>query len=254
LAVGPDERMLIEQRTAEMSTRGLRVIALAYRTLAVSEVVPEIENHLVFVALVGLADPLRPEARQAVETCRRAGIRVLMLAGDHAQTALTVGRELGLVTGANARTLSGSEIGKMSEHELRQALSETAIYARITGEHKLQIVHALHDLGEIVTMTGDGVNDAPALKEADIGVAMGQAGTDVAKEASDMVLTDDNFASVKAAVEKGRTIYLCRLEPQRQDWEPVRDEVHPQDLDEPLDDAAARFRCYNHLKEREPIP
>jgi Ca2+-transporting ATPase len=207
LAVSEEDRSLIEQRTAEMSARGLRVIALAYRTLAVSEVVPEIENHLVFVGLVGLADPLRPEARQAVETCRRAGIRVLMLTGDHAQTALAVGRELALVTGANARTLSGSEIGKMSEHELRQALSETAIYARITGEHKLQIVRALHDLGEIVAMTGDGVNDAPALKEADIGVAMGQAGTDVAKEASDMVLTDDNFASVVAAVEEGRTIY-----------------------------------------------
>jgi len=207
LLLGEAERTLIEQRTIDMSARGLRVIALAYRTLATPELIPEIENHLVFVGLVGLADPLRPEARQAVESCRQAGIRILMLTGDHAQTALAVGRELGLVEGANANVLSGKEIEKMSEPGLQRALGKTAIYARITGDHKLRIVRVLHDLGEIVAMTGDGVNDAPALKEADIGVAMGQAGTDVAREASDMILTDDNFASVVAAVEEGRTIY-----------------------------------------------
>jgi Ca2+-transporting ATPase len=207
LAMGEDERMLIDQRTAEMSARGLRVIGLAYRAMPTVEVAPEIEKDLVLAGLVGLADPLRAEAPQAIERCRRAGIRVLMLTGDHVETALAIGRQLALVGGANPRALSGTEIEKMSDLELQQALTETAIYARITGEHKLRIVRALHELGEIVGMTGDGVNDAPALKEADIGVAMGRAGTDVAREASDMVLTDDNFASVVAAVEEGRTIY-----------------------------------------------
>jgi Ca2+-transporting ATPase len=207
LALGEDERMLIDQRTAEMSARGLRVIGLAYRAMPTVEVAPEIEKDLVLAGLVGLADPLRAEAPQAIERCRRAGIRVLMLTGDHVETALAIGRQLALVGGANPRALSGTEIEKMSDQELQQALTETAIYARITGEHKLRIVRALHELGEIVGMTGDGVNDAPALKEADIGVAMGRAGTDVAREASDMVLTDDNFASVVAAVEEGRTIY-----------------------------------------------
>ena len=207
LAMGEEARTLIDQRTAEMSARGLRVIALAYRTLPAADVAPDVENHLTFVGLIGLADPLRPEARQAVERCQRAGIRVLMLTGDHVRTALAIAGEVGLAGAQNERALSGGEIEKMSAQELRQAVRDTAVYGRITGEHKLRIVRTLHDLGEIVAMTGDGVNDAPALKEADIGVAMGQAGTDVAKEASDMVLTDDNFASVVAAVEEGRTIY-----------------------------------------------
>jgi len=207
LRLAEAERTLVEQRTGAMSARGLRVIALAYRTLPTADVAPQLENDLVFAGLVGLGDPLRSEARQAVESCRQAGIRVLMLTGDHVQTALAVGRELALVEGASARALSGTEMENMSEQQLRKALGKTAIYARITGEHKLRIVRALHELGEIVAMTGDGVNDAPALKEADIGVAMGRAGTDVAREASDMILTDDNFASVVAAVEEGRTIY-----------------------------------------------
>ena len=206
-AVGEEERTLIEKRTVEMSTRGLRVIALAYRTLSTTEVSLEIENHLICVGLVGLADPLRPEARQAIERCQQAGIRVLMLTGDHVRTALAVGRELGLPESGNERALSGQEVEAMSEQELEQTLRSTAIFGRISGEHKLRIVRSLHDSGEIVAMTGDGVNDAPALKEADIGVAMGRAGTDVAREASDMILTDDNFASVVAAIEEGRTIY-----------------------------------------------
>jgi Ca2+-transporting ATPase len=205
--LGVDERRLIVERAAEMSARGLRVVALAHRTLATAEVAPEAEKQLVFVGLVGLADPLRPGARPAVESCQRAGIRVIMLTGDHAQTALAVGREVGIVSDLHAPALSGSDIDDMSDGELQQALSETAICARITGEHKLRIVRALHARGEIAAMTGDGVNDAPALKEADIGVAMGQAGTDVANEASDMVITDDNFSSIVAAVEEGRTIY-----------------------------------------------
>lgn len=206
--LSPAASQAIEQQANEMAAQGRRVLGLAYRPLPSREVTPAVEEGLVFLGLVGLIDPLRPEAKAAVESCRRAGIRILILTGDHKQTALAIARELAIAP-ANGDTpvLSGRELEALTEAELDEALGHVAVYARVSGEHKLRLVKALHRQRQIVAMTGDGVNDAPALKEADIGIAMGLSGTEVAKQASDMVLTDDNFSSIVAAVEEGRTIY-----------------------------------------------
>jgi P-type Ca2+ transporter type 2C len=161
---------------------------------------------LVWLGVVGMIDPPRPEARASVEQSRRAGIRPLMITGDHPVTATAIAAELGIAE-KGSRALIGAQLQKMSEDELREAVREVSVYARVDPEHKLQIVRALHANGEVAAMTGDGVNDAPALKAADIGVAMGVAGTDVAKGAADLILTDDNFASIVAAVEEGRSIF-----------------------------------------------
>ncbi|MBC7316776.1 MAG: HAD-IC family P-type ATPase, partial [Chloroflexi bacterium] len=166
----------------------------------------EIERDLTFVGLVGMIDPPRPEVKPAMEVARRAGIRTMMITGDYAQTARAIAQQIGLI-GPEDPVRSGSELQAMSDAELDAEVRRTLVYARVSPEHKLRIVEALQRNGDIVTMTGDGVNDAPALKKADIGVAMGITGTDVAKEASDMVLTDDNYASIVAAVEQGRVIY-----------------------------------------------
>jgi len=149
---------------------------------------------------------LRPEALRAVERCREAGIRTVMITGDHKDTAIALARELGILNG-HAQTLSGSELDTLTDAALTEQVEQVAVYARVSAEHKLRIVRAWKARGAVVAMTGDGVNDAPAVKEADIGVAMGLTGTDVTKEASDMVVTDDNFASIAAAVEAGRGIY-----------------------------------------------
>jgi Ca2+-transporting ATPase len=156
-----------------------------------------------------MIDPPRDEARRAVERCRTAGIRPVMITGDHPATALAIGRELGLtgVAGAADRVVTGVELDGLPEDRLATEVGTIAVYARVSAEHKLRIVQAWQRRGEIVAMTGDGVNDAPAVKAADIGIAMGIAGTDVTKEASDMVLTDDNFASIVTAIEEGRGIY-----------------------------------------------
>jgi hypothetical protein len=153
-----------------------------------------------------MIDPPRDEARAAVQTCRSAGIRPVMITGDHPATALAIGRELGLVDGAG-RAVTGVELDALSDDALTADVERIAIYARVTAEHKLRVVRAWQRRGQVVAMTGDGVNDAPAVKAADIGIAMGITGTDVTKEASDMVLTDDNFASIVTAVEEGRGIY-----------------------------------------------
>jgi Ca2+-transporting ATPase len=153
-----------------------------------------------------MKDPLRPEAIDAIARCRHAGIRTVMITGDNKETAVAIARELGLLDG-EARALSGAEIDAMTDHELAGQVEQIAVYARVTAEHKLRIVRAWKSRGAVVAMTGDGVNDAPAIKAADIGVAMGITGTDVTREASDMVVTDDNFASIAAAVEEGRGIY-----------------------------------------------
>ena len=200
-------RRQIEEAHDRLAGDGMRVLGLALRF------VPrpsgpldaiEIERELVFVGLLGLIDPPRPEARPAVDTCFAAGIRPVLITGDHPLTARSIARELGIDAG---RVVSGVDLDRLSAEELSATLSEASVFARVSPAHKLRIVDALQRQGQIVAMTGDGVNDAPALKRADIGVAMGIAGTDVSKEAADAVLLDDNFATIVAAVEEGRVIY-----------------------------------------------
>jgi Ca2+-transporting ATPase len=164
-----------------------------------------VEQDLVFAGLIGIIDPPRSEARDAVARARQAGIRPIMITGDHPRTASVIARELGISTDGLATT--GAELEKLSSDELLRLSADVSVYARVNPEHKLRIVDALKRSGAVVAMTGDGVNDAPALKKADIGVAMGITGTDVSKEAADMVLSDDNFASIVAAVEEGRAIF-----------------------------------------------
>jgi Ca2+-transporting ATPase len=194
----------------ELAAEGLRVLAVAERELpALPEyAVDEVERDLTFLGLVGMMDPPRPEVPHAVELCRRAGIRVIMITGDYGVTALAVGRRIGLIRDGAARAIEGTELQQMSDDDLRAVLSEDqVVFSRMTPEQKLRVVTVLQERGEIIAVTGDGVNDAPALKKADIGIAMGQRGTDVAREAAAMVLLDDNFASIVAAVEEGRAVY-----------------------------------------------
>ncbi len=191
-----------------MAADALRVIALAYRELPVAGVVTsdEVETGLTFVGLSGMIDPPRRSARKAIEVCKLAGIKPVMITGDHRLTAQAVAEELGIVDGPD-QVISGAELDVLSDAELEQQVEGLGVYARVSPQHKLRIVQALKRKGHVVAMTGDGVNDAPAVKEADIGVSMGKTGTDVTKEASAMVLADDNFATIVAAVEEGRAIY-----------------------------------------------
>lgn len=187
----------------------LRVLGAAYRPL---EEVPsewraeELERELIFLGLAAMKDPLRPEAKAAVAACADAGIRTVMITGDHKETAAAIARELGIMDG-DTHALSGAELDHLTDAALAEQVTSTSVYARVSAAHKLQIVQAWQMQGAVVAMTGDGVNDAPAVKKADIGIAMGITGTDVTKEAADMVVTDDNFASIAAAVEEGRAIY-----------------------------------------------
>ena len=186
------------------------MLGSAYRDLGTTlsdDVTAEVvERELVFVGLTGMYDPPRPEGQQAVAKCRAAGIRVVMITGDHPDTATAIAREIGLAS-ADDVAVTGLEIDQMSPDELRQRVPRIAVYARVTAEHKLRIIRAWQANDAVVAMTGDGVNDAPAIKGADIGIAMGRSGTEVTKQASDMIITDDNFASIVAAVEEGRGIY-----------------------------------------------
>lgn len=201
-------RDAIQARADELAARGLRVLAVAERTLGPEEPsdrpAADAETGLTFLGLVGLEDPPRPEAATAVASLKAAGIRVLMLTGDHPTTAAAIAERVGIDGG---QAIRGRDLDGLTETDLTKAANEHSVFARITPEHKLRIVRALQAEGEVVAVTGDGVNDAPALREAAIGVAMGQKGTDVAREAADVVLADDNLATITAAVEAGRTLY-----------------------------------------------
>jgi len=202
------DREEILKRNAELAGSALRVLALAWRPLpaGVEPAEGEVERGLIYAGLAGMLDPPRPGVLPAVQRCRRAGIRVVMITGDHRLTAAAVADELGIL-GRGERILTGAELDTMGDGELCRAAARVCVYARVSPRHKLRIVRALKQDGQVVAMTGDGVNDAPAVKEADIGIAMGISGTDVTREASAMVLADDNFSTIVAAVEEGRGIY-----------------------------------------------
>jgi Ca2+-transporting ATPase len=193
----------IQQATEQMAQNGMRVLGMGYRWQDVPKDV--VEADLVFVGLTGMIDPPRPEVKDAVATCQTAGIRPIMITGDHPLTARFIAYDLGI--SQNGRLKTGLMLDEMSEAELVEVVDDVSIFARVTPANKLEIVEVLQQKGHVVAMTGDGVNDSPALKKADIGIAMGIAGTDVTKEASDMVLLDDNFATIVKAVEEGRVIY-----------------------------------------------
>lgn len=197
-----------QQRVNAMANDGLRVLGIAWRPLDAlpAEITPEIERELELIGLIGILDPARPEAKEAVQRAREAGIRTIMITGDHALTAEAIARELGIID-AGQRAITGGALDDMGDAELEAALLQTSCFARVSPAHKLRLVQVLQRQNNIVAMTGDGVNDAPALKQADIGVAMGITGADVSKGASEMILTDDNFRSIVAAIEEGRAIY-----------------------------------------------
>ena len=201
-----ERRREIMQKSSQLASRAYRVLALAYRAHTSSGAEIKDESGLVFAGLVGMIDPPRDEAREAVKKCRIAGIRPVMITGDHPETALAIAREL-QIADDQSRVMSGRELDEATTEQLENDVESVSVFARVSPEHKLRIVKALKARGQIVAMTGDGVNDAPAVKAADIGIAMGVTGTDVTKEASDMILMDDNFATIVSAVEEGRGIF-----------------------------------------------
>ncbi len=193
----------ILDKNIEMADNSLRVIAVAFKTETSTYFS---EDNLTFLGLIGLHDPPRPEVKDAVKSCKSAGIDVVMITGDHLNTAKSIGKETGILK-EGKKAITGTELDKLSQQKLEQTISDYSIFARVTPKHKVRIVEAWQKQGKVVAMTGDGVNDAPALKKADIGCSMGLTGTDVAKSASDIILTDDNFATIVSAVRKGREIY-----------------------------------------------
>lgn len=203
------KRDALQEQNQMMAEDALRVIAIAYKDV---EKLPReinsetIENELTFVGLIGMIDPPREGVKEAVKTCRKAGIKTVMITGDHLQTAKAIAKELGILRKGDL-AINGETLEKMSQQELERDIMRYSVFARVSPEHKVRIVKAFQSTGAVVAMTGDGVNDAPALKNADIGIAMGKGGTDVAKNASDMVLTDDNFVTIVEAVKQGRNIY-----------------------------------------------
>lgn len=203
----------IESIAEQMAQRGLRVLAFAKKPVdfqldSLSH--KHIDRGLTFLGLQGRIDPPRQEAIRAVEACQLAGIKVKMITGDHAVTASAIAQMLNLSQG-EIQALTGKALEQISDRELQNAVEDTVVFARVAPKQKLRLIEALQAKGEIVAMTGDGVNDAPALKQADIGIAMGKSGTEVAKEAADIILTDDNFASIEAAVEEGRTVFFRQI-------------------------------------------
>lgn len=205
-----DQRREVERHNDELARAGLRVLAMAVRTVPASQemTIEAVEEDLTFVGLMAMMDPPRPEVEMAVKRCRRAGVRVIMITGDYGLTAESIAHRIGLLGGGPAVIVNGADLEGMSDEDLTAVLGETRVlFARVSPEHKMRVAASLQAAGEIVAMTGDGVNDAPALKKADIGVAMGIAGTDVAREAATIILTDDNFATIVGAIEEGRVVY-----------------------------------------------
>ena len=201
------DREIIRQQNQDFSMEGLRVLAFAYRDIPDKHILTaEDENHLVFLGLIAMMDPPREESKAAVAECIKAGIRPVMITGDHKITAAAIAKRIGILHDLS-EACEGADIEKMSDDQLKEFVPHISVYARVSPEHKIRIVRAWQQRGKIVAMTGDGVNDAPALKQADIGVAMGVTGTEVAKDAAAMVLTDDNFATIVKAVENGRNLY-----------------------------------------------
>jgi potassium/sodium efflux P-type ATPase len=204
-------RAQIMSANDDYARSGLRVLAVAYKILPFSSSTrveaESVEKDLIFLGLIAMMDPPRPEVSEAVKKCHSAGIRVVMITGDYGLTAESIARKIGILHSARPRIITGAELDTMNDAVLREALNDEVLFARVAPEHKLRIVTVLQEMGHVVAVTGDGVNDSPALKKADIGVAMGIVGTDVAKEAADMILTDDNFASIVDAVEEGRAVY-----------------------------------------------
>ena len=199
----------IREENEKMAKQALRVLGCAYKELnhkPTKEEMQNIENDLIFIGMVGMIDPPREEAKKAVEKCKTAGIKTVMITGDHKITATAIAKKLGILENED-EAITGADLENMTDEELEKNVRKYSVYARVSPEHKVRIVKAWQKNGEIVAMTGDGVNDSPALKTADIGCAMGMVGTDVAKEAADVILTDDNFATIVSAVEEGRRIY-----------------------------------------------
>lgn len=204
-----EDREKINDRVEEMAEKALRVLAFAYKETNKKEEYEQedTELDLVFIGLMGMMDPPREEVSEAIQLCKKAGIRPVMITGDHEDTAVAIAKEVGIITESNHNAVTGMDLSSMTDSELEDTVDHVSVYARVSPEHKVRIAQAFRSNGNIVAMTGDGVNDAPAIKAADIGVAMGIKGTDVSKEAADMVLADDNFASIVGAVEQGRIIY-----------------------------------------------
>jgi len=201
----PKDRKRINEINNSLTSKGYRTLAMGYKKIkGVKFDLEKVERDVIFVGIVGMIDTARAEVKPALDLCRSAGIRVMMITGDHPLTAKTIAEELGI---GNGKVITGEQINKMSDKEFSRVIGEISIFARVSPAHKLRIVDALNARGDVVAMTGDGVNDAPALKKADIGVAMGITGTDVAKESSDLILADDNFATIVSAIEQGRGIY-----------------------------------------------
>ena len=203
------EKRRIEEQNEKMAKKALRVIAVAYKEMTFlpkGQEIKYVEEGLTFVGLIGMIDPPREGVKEAVKTCKRAGIKTVMITGDHIATAKAIAKEL-YILGPRDKAITGKELDNISQDKLIKEIKEYSVFARVTPEHKVRIVKAWQATGSVVAMTGDGVNDSPALKNADIGIAMGKNGTDVAKNAADMILTDDNFVTIVKAVKQGRNIY-----------------------------------------------
>jgi Ca2+-transporting ATPase len=209
LHLGHEIQGKVQNEINLLAAKALRTIAIAYKPVKGNTVIlseQEAEKNLIFIGIQGIIDPPRPEVKEAVKECKQAGIKTVMITGDHVITAKAIATQLGILTN-RSRVVDGNTLSKMSVEELEDVVEDVSVFARVSPEHKLKIVKALQNNGHVVAMTGDGVNDAPAIKAADIGVAMGITGTDVAKEASALILLDDNFATIKGAIKEGRNIY-----------------------------------------------